>query len=220
MLAVAHLPRFGPDYLSSIQPQEPASVSAPKLTDKPAETLPVQRILKEVSRRIVGQDAMVERLLVGLLTGGHILLEGVPGLGQDPRRAHAGRDHPRLVLPHPVHARSPAGRRDRHDGLRPEVAGLPRQEGAALRPDHPGRRDQPRPGQGAGGAARGDAGAPGHHRRHHLSARGAVHGPRHAESDRERGHLSAARGAARSLHAQGAGGLSQRATRRRKSCSG
>jgi MoxR-like ATPase len=57
-------------------------VSAPKLTELPAETLPVQRILKEVSRRIVGQDTMVERLLVGLLTGGHILLEGVPGLAK------------------------------------------------------------------------------------------------------------------------------------------
>jgi MoxR-like ATPase len=57
-------------------------MSAPKLTKKPAEMLPVQRILKEVSRRIVGQDAMVERLLVGLLTGGHILLEGVPGLAK------------------------------------------------------------------------------------------------------------------------------------------
>jgi MoxR-like ATPase len=57
-------------------------VSVPKLTVKPAELLPVQRILKEVSRRIVGQDAMVERLLVGLLTGGHILLEGVPGLAK------------------------------------------------------------------------------------------------------------------------------------------
>jgi MoxR-like ATPase len=57
-------------------------VSAPKLTEKPSETLPVQPILKEVSRRIVGQDAMVERLLVGLLTGGHILLEGVPGLAK------------------------------------------------------------------------------------------------------------------------------------------
>jgi MoxR-like ATPase len=57
-------------------------VSAPKLTEMPAETLPVPRILKEVSRRIVGQDAMVERLLVGLLTGGHVLLEGVPGLAK------------------------------------------------------------------------------------------------------------------------------------------
>ena len=57
-------------------------MSAPKLTEMPAETLPVPRILQEVSRRIVGQDAMVERLLVGLLTGGHILLEGVPGLAK------------------------------------------------------------------------------------------------------------------------------------------
>jgi MoxR-like ATPase len=57
-------------------------MSAPKLTRKPAEMLPVPRIVKEVSRRIVGQDAMVERLLVGLLTGGHILLEGVPGLAK------------------------------------------------------------------------------------------------------------------------------------------
>jgi MoxR-like ATPase len=57
-------------------------MSAPKLSKKPAEMLPVPRILKEVARRIVGQDAMVERLLVGLLTGGHILLEGVPGLAK------------------------------------------------------------------------------------------------------------------------------------------
>jgi MoxR-like ATPase len=57
-------------------------MSAPKLSKKPAELMPVPRILKEVSRRIVGQDAMVERLLVGLLTGGHILLEGVPGLAK------------------------------------------------------------------------------------------------------------------------------------------
>jgi MoxR-like ATPase len=57
-------------------------MSVPKLTKKPAELLPVPQILKEVSRRIVGQDAMVERLLVGLLTGGHILLEGVPGLAK------------------------------------------------------------------------------------------------------------------------------------------
>jgi MoxR-like ATPase len=57
-------------------------MSAPKLTKKPAELLPVPRIVKEVSRRIVGQDAMVERLLIGLLTGGHILIEGVPGLAK------------------------------------------------------------------------------------------------------------------------------------------
>jgi MoxR-like ATPase len=39
-------------------------------------------IVTEVGRRVVGQNGMVERLLVGLLTGGHILLEGVPGLAK------------------------------------------------------------------------------------------------------------------------------------------
>ena len=40
------------------------------------------KVRKEVGKRIVGQEAMVDRLLIGLLTGGHILLEGVPGLAK------------------------------------------------------------------------------------------------------------------------------------------
>jgi MoxR-like ATPase len=39
-------------------------------------------IVAEVGKRVVGQEAMIERLLVGLLTGGHVLLEGVPGLAK------------------------------------------------------------------------------------------------------------------------------------------
>lgn len=39
-------------------------------------------VVTEIRRVIVGQDAMVERLLVGLLSGGHVLLEGVPGLAK------------------------------------------------------------------------------------------------------------------------------------------
>jgi MoxR-like ATPase len=42
----------------------------------------VRAILDEVAKRIVGQDALVERLLISLLTGGHVLLEGVPGLAK------------------------------------------------------------------------------------------------------------------------------------------
>ncbi|HYV39338.1 MAG TPA: AAA family ATPase, partial [Gemmataceae bacterium] len=36
----------------------------------------------EIEKIIVGQRGMVDRLLIGLLTGGHILLEGVPGLAK------------------------------------------------------------------------------------------------------------------------------------------
>ncbi|HEX6132561.1 MAG TPA: MoxR family ATPase [Longimicrobiales bacterium] len=41
-----------------------------------------QRIRAELHKRVVGQEAMIERLLIGLLTGGHVLLEGVPGLAK------------------------------------------------------------------------------------------------------------------------------------------
>ena len=39
-------------------------------------------IIAEIGKVLVGQEAMVSRLLMGLLTGGHVLLEGVPGLAK------------------------------------------------------------------------------------------------------------------------------------------
>ena len=42
----------------------------------------VEQLVTEIGRVIVGQRAMVESLLVGLLSNGHVLLEGVPGLAK------------------------------------------------------------------------------------------------------------------------------------------
>lgn len=42
----------------------------------------VKEVIKEVSKVVVGQHQMVNRLLIGLFTNGHILLEGVPGLAK------------------------------------------------------------------------------------------------------------------------------------------
>jgi MoxR-like ATPase len=42
----------------------------------------LHRLNSEVRKVIIGQEAMLSRLLIGLLTGGHILLEGVPGLAK------------------------------------------------------------------------------------------------------------------------------------------
>jgi MoxR-like ATPase len=42
----------------------------------------VEQLIGEVHRVIVGQKYMIERLVIGLLTRGHILLEGVPGLAK------------------------------------------------------------------------------------------------------------------------------------------
>ena len=43
---------------------------------------PMEQVLYEVKKTIVGQDALLERLLVALLARGHILVEGVPGLAK------------------------------------------------------------------------------------------------------------------------------------------
>ena len=51
------------------------------MTQKAASSL-ATAVVHEVSKRVVGQDAMIERLLIALLTGGHVLLEGVPGLAK------------------------------------------------------------------------------------------------------------------------------------------
>jgi MoxR-like ATPase len=46
------------------------------------ETVFLHDLLDEVNKVIVGQERLVERLLIGLLANGHVLLEGVPGLAK------------------------------------------------------------------------------------------------------------------------------------------
>jgi MoxR-like ATPase len=46
------------------------------------ESVFVQKITDEIGKVIVGQKYMIERLLIGLLSNGHVLLEGVPGLAK------------------------------------------------------------------------------------------------------------------------------------------
>jgi len=55
-----------------------------KLTNEKIEaagTL-ITQCREEVAKRVIGQDAMVKGLLTGLMAGGHVLLEGVPGLAK------------------------------------------------------------------------------------------------------------------------------------------
>ena len=47
-----------------------------------AHSEPFRRLIAEVGRTIVGQEALIHRMLIGLLTGGHLLIEGVPGLAK------------------------------------------------------------------------------------------------------------------------------------------
>lgn len=45
----------------------------------------VEAVREEMGRVVVGQRALIDRLIVGLLTNGHVLLEGVPGLAKPSR---------------------------------------------------------------------------------------------------------------------------------------
>ena len=59
------------------------SAGTPEATRRiEAAAATLNRVSAEVGRAVVGQREMVDRLLVGLLTGGHILLEGFPGLAK------------------------------------------------------------------------------------------------------------------------------------------
>jgi MoxR-like ATPase len=53
------------------------------LSSKAASAAEVLKTVRsEVHRVIVGQDALIDRLLIGLLCDGHVLVEGVPGLAK------------------------------------------------------------------------------------------------------------------------------------------
>src|SRR5678815_1327825 len=49
---------------------------------KPENRTPMEKVLYEVKKVIVGQDNLLERMVVALLARGHILVEGVPGLAK------------------------------------------------------------------------------------------------------------------------------------------
>ena len=173
----------------------------------------VEKLTAEVGKVIVGQKAMIERILIGLLTGGHVLLEGVPGLAKT------------LTVKTLADALAMKFQRIQFtpDLLPADIVGtviynqaherVRVQAGADLREPRAGRRDQPRAGQGAVGAARGDAGAAGHDRRQDPPAARPVPGDGDAEPDRAGGDLPAARGAARPLHAHDQGRLPERGRR-------
>ena len=62
------------------QQMEQATAGPPSVEPRHADT--VARIKAQVARVIVGQEAMIDRLLIALLTNNHALVEGVPGLAK------------------------------------------------------------------------------------------------------------------------------------------
>ena len=129
----------------------------------------LEEALFEIRRVIAGQEEMLERLLLCLLAGGHLLIEGVPGLAKTLAIKSTASVLGGSFARDPVHARPGAERPRRHEGLPPGQARLRHRARPRLLQLPARRRDQPRAGQGAVGAARGDAGAAGDDRPHDAS---------------------------------------------------
>jgi MoxR-like ATPase len=62
--------------------QEPAEPMPETGVDVQAVMERSERVKSQISRVIVGQDAMLDQMLIALFTGGHVLLEGVPGIAK------------------------------------------------------------------------------------------------------------------------------------------
>src|SRR5674476_809919 len=52
------------------------------LASSSADARLIQDVSQQVALRVVGQEYMIDRLVISILTGGHVLLEGVPGLAK------------------------------------------------------------------------------------------------------------------------------------------
>ena len=175
------------------------------------ESVFVDTLRNEMGKVIVGQSHLVDTLLIGLLSNGHILLEGVPGLAKT------------LAITTLAKAVDACFSRIQFtpDLLPADLIGtliysqknedFVVRKGSDLRQLRTGGRDQPLPGQSAVGAAGSHAGASGDHRRQHLSPAAAVPRAGHAEPPGAGGNLPAARGAGRPFHAQGQDLLPQEA---------
>jgi len=68
--------------VSSAAPIETPSVGSGAPVPPSADAARLEGVLFEIKRVIVGQDRLVERMLVALLARGHVLLEGVPGVAK------------------------------------------------------------------------------------------------------------------------------------------
>lgn len=60
----------------------PMTPTAPSQDEIARYSPPLKSLVERIAQVVVGQEAMVQGLVIGLLTGGHVLLEGVPGLAK------------------------------------------------------------------------------------------------------------------------------------------
>lgn len=159
-----------------------------EIRDKSA---PLSRLIQEVGRVIVGQETLIQRMLVAMISGGHLLIEGVPGLAKTTAVASLAKgistDFQRLQFTPDLLPADLIGTR-----LSTAKSGICCSEGASFHEPRLGRRDQSSSCQGAERFVGGDAGTPGHDRFRNVPTKRPFHGDGDTEPGRTGGNLSLA----------------------------
>ena len=129
-----------------------------------------ERIRKELEKTIVGLDEVIDQLLISVFARGHCLLVGVPGLAKTLLISSVAKclslSFNRIQFTPDLMPADITGTEVIQEDRATGNARLQVPQRSDLRERDPGRRDQPDAAQDAGRAPRGDAGAPGHRRRH------------------------------------------------------
>ena len=194
----------------STRPHAPVHEQINQLTEEiKIGSEPFRRLVEEVSRVIVGQRALVHRMLIGLLGNGHLLIEGVPGLAKTTAVAclakgiHTGFQRIQFtpdLLPADLIGTLV---------YRPQDQTFAVQKGPIFSNLILADEINRAPAKVQSASARGDARAASYDWPSHLSLGRAVLGDGDTESDRAGRDLSLARGSDGPLHDEGHCGVSQ-----------
>ncbi len=75
-------PEVQPELQTAAQPDSLAPPPAPPSEEFTAAVAKAREMVAQIRRVIIGQDEVIDQVVVALLSGGHVLLEGLPGLGK------------------------------------------------------------------------------------------------------------------------------------------
>ena len=128
-----------------------------------------ERIIANIEKVVIGKRAEIVLTLVAYLAEGHVLLEDVPGVAKTMLARALAAQHRLLVQTHSMHARSAAQRHHRQFHFQPQNDRIRVSTGAALCPNRPGGRNQPRHAARPGRPARSDGRAQSHRRRQPIT---------------------------------------------------